>query len=307
MVEVPLFIVNGLIESGKTSLIKEIVESNLSYQENNTLLIVCEEGEVEYDENWLKKYQVNIAYVDSQKDLTPEFLIAQDKLYSPTQIVLELNSFYDMDSLVFPENMPVYQQVTLIDASTFALYFANMKQAFNNLVKYSSLIVFNRSDGIKDLGTYRRQIRALNKDCQIGFEGNNGQLSSMLDEDLPYDISKAVIILEDEDYPTWYIDVFDNYEKYRGKTIKFKTFVRDIIEDSIVVGRNVMTCCEEDIQFLGYEVINDTDTLVAIGNCIYLECEVIFKYSSVALEEVVMLRAKKISKLKDEEDKVLMM
>ena len=42
MTEVPIFIVNGLIESGKTTLIKEIIENNISYQEGNTLLIVCE-------------------------------------------------------------------------------------------------------------------------------------------------------------------------------------------------------------------------------------------------------------------------
>ena len=31
MTEVPIFIVNGLIESGKTTLIKEIIENNISY------------------------------------------------------------------------------------------------------------------------------------------------------------------------------------------------------------------------------------------------------------------------------------
>ena len=126
----------------------------------------------------------------------------------------------------------------------------------------------------------------------------------MLDEDLPYDITKDTIILEDTDYPTWYIDVFDNYEKYLGKTIKFKTFVRDILEDSIVVGRNVMTCCEDDIQFLGYEVKNVKE-LVAIGDCIFLECEVFHEYSNIAEAEVVILHAKKVSKLAKEEDSVL--
>ena len=209
-----------------------------------------------------------------------------------------------MENLEFPEYMPVYQQVTLIDASTFGLYFNNMRQVFNNLVKLSSLIIFNRCDGVTDLGLYRRQIRALNQECQIGFEGKNGQLTSMLDEDLPYDITKDTIILEDTDYPTWYIDVFDNYEKYLGKTIKFKTFVRDILEDSIVVGRNVMTCCEDDIQFLGYEVKNVKE-LVAIGDCIFLECEVFHEYSNIAEAEVVILHAKKVTKLSKEEDSVL--
>ncbi len=304
MVEVPIFIVNGLLESGKTTLIKEIIENNVSYQAGTTLLVVCEEGETEYEERWLKEYEVQIAYVSKEADLTPEFLMALDEQYQPVQIVLEYNSFYNMDELAFPEYMPVYQQVTLIDASTFGIFFNNMKQIFNNLVKFSSLVIFNRCDGIKDLSLYRRQIRALNQECQIGFEGKNGQLTSMLDEDLPYDITKDSIILEDEDYPTWYIDVFDNYEKYRGKTIRFKTFVRDILEDSIVVGRNVMTCCENDIQFLGYEVQN-VDLLLGIGDCIFLECMVKREYSKIAEEEVVMLDAKKVSKLPKEEDKVL--
>ncbi len=304
MVEVPIFIVNGLLESGKTTLIKEIIENNVSYQAGTTLLVVCEEGETEYEERWLKEYEVQIAYVSKEADLTPEFLMALDEQYQPVQIVLEYNSFYNMDELAFPEYMPVYQQVTLIDASTFGIFFNNMKQIFNNLVKFSSLVIFNRCDGIKDLSLYRRQIRALNQECQIGFEGKNGQLTSMLDEDLPYDITKDSILLEDEDYPTWYIDVFDNYEKYQGKTIRFKTFVRDILEDSIVVGKNVMTCCENDIQFLGYEVQN-VDLLLGIGDCIFLECMVKREYSKIAEEEVVMLDAKKVSKLPKEKDKVL--
>ena len=63
MTEVPIFIVNGLIESGKTRLIKEIIESNVSYQGGNTLLIVCEEGEIEYDKEWMESYDVHVAYV----------------------------------------------------------------------------------------------------------------------------------------------------------------------------------------------------------------------------------------------------
>lgn len=304
MVEVPIFIVNGLIESGKTTLIKEIIENNVSYQAGSTVLVVCEDGEVEYEDSWLKEYEVQIVPIEKETDLTANLFFEIDEKYKPVQIVLEYNSFYSVENLEFPEYMPVYQQVTLIDASTFGIYFNNMRQVFNNLVKLSSLIIFNRCDGISDLGVYRRQIRALNQECQIGFEGKNGQLTSMLDEDLPYDISKDTILLEDNDYPTWYIDVFDNYEKYLGKTIRFKTFVRDILEDSIVVGRNVMTCCENDIQFLGYEV-KDASELVAIGDCIFLECYVAREFSKIAEEEVVMLHAKKISKLPKEEDTVL--
>ena len=307
MVEVPLFIVTGLLESGKTTLIKEIIENNISYQEGNTLLIVCEEGEVEYDQEWLDRYQVHVAYVENQKQLTPSFLETLDRRFEPIQIVIEYNSFYRMDEQEFPTYMRVYQQITLIDASRFALYFNNMKQIFNEMVKNTSLVIFNRCDGIKELGSYRRQIRAFNQDCQIGFEGNDGRLTAMLDEDLPYDLNKKLILIEEDDYPIWYMDVFDNYDRYIGKRLQFKTFVRDVLDHTFVIGRNVMTCCENDIQFLGYEVFNETKDSVHIGDCIFLECEVSREFSEVAQEEVVMLHAKKIAHLKKEEDRVLTM
>ncbi len=173
------------------------------------------------------------------------------------------------------------------------------------MVLNSSLVIFNRCDGIKDLGLYRRWIRGLTQQAQIAFEDKNGNLTTMLDEDLPYDLSKDVICFEEDVYPTWYVDVFDNYEKYFNKLFKFKAFVRGIEKKTIVVGHDVMTCCSEDIQFLGYEVINESKTKVKIGDCVYLECYVTREYSDLAGEEVVMLHAKGITILPKEEPKVL--
>ena len=68
-----------------------------------------------------------------------------------------------------------------------------------------------------------------------------------------------------------------------------------------------MTCCANDIQFLGYEVINETKTKVKTGDVIYLECEVKHEYSKLAGEEVVMLHAHGITELPKEEEKVLNM
>ena len=143
---------------------------------------------------------------------------------------------------------------------------------------------------------------------QIAFENADGSLSTMLDEDLPYDLSKNEILFEEDVYPIWYTEVFDKYEKYFNKTFKFKTFVRSILNDkAFVIGRDVMVCCQNDIQFLGYEVINDTNVKVKEGNCIYLECEVTHERSNVVDEDVVILHAKNITILKDEENKVLNM
>ncbi len=305
MKELPVFLLNGFLESGKTTLIKEIVENNEQYHNNSTVIIACEDGEVEYDDEWCEKYQVHVEKIDNQDDLTVSYLEKLDEVYMPDRIVIEYNSFFDWDSQEFPEYMVIYQQITLIDAKTFNVMFNNMKKIFQQMVLNSSLVIFNRCDGIKDLGLYRRWIRGMTQQAQIAFEDKNGNLTTMLDEDLPYDLSKDVICFEEDVYPTWYVDVFDNYEKYFNKIFKFKAFVRGIEKKTIVVGHDVMTCCSEDVQFLGYEVVNETKTKVKLGDTIYLECYVTREFSDLAQEEVVMLHAKGITILPKEEPKVL--
>lgn len=305
MQEVPLFVVNGFLESGKTTLIKEIIENNENFHNNSTVIIACEQGEVEYDKEWCEKYKVHVEYIEDQDEFTPEFMRNLDDIYRANQYVIEYNSFFDWDTQEFPSYMVIYQQITLIDTTTFNVMFNNMRKIFQSMVKDSAIVIFNRSDDNKELSQYRRWIRGMNQQAQIGFEGANGRMTSMLDEDLPYDLSKDEIHFEDDVYPTWYIEVFDNPEKYMNKTFKFKTFVRDITDNTFIIGRQVMTCCEDDIQFLGYEVINTTSTEVKIDDCIYLECQVEMGYSEIANETVVMLKALNITKLKDEKDTVL--
>ena len=305
MKELPVFLLNGFLESGKTTLIKEIVENNEQYHNNSTVIIACEDGEVDYEDEWCEKYQVHVEKIENQEDFTPEYLERLDQVYMPDRIVIEYNSFFDWEAQEFPDYMVIYQQITLIDARNFNVMFNNMKKIFQSNVMNSSLVIFNRCDGIKDLGLYRRWIRGLTQQAQIAFEDKNGNLTTMLDEDLPYDLSKDVICFEEDVYPTWYVDVFDNYEKYFNKIFKFKAFVRGIEKKAIVVGHDVMTCCSEDIQFLGYEVVNESKTKVKLGDCVYLECYVTREYSDLAQEEVVMLHAKSITVLPPEKSKVL--
>ena len=307
MKEVPIFLLNGFLESGKTTIIKEIVENNEVYQNNSTVIIACEQGEIEFDEAWCQKYKIHVEYIEDQEEFTVDFLRNLDSVYHPDRYVIEYNSFFDFENQDFPDYMVIYQQITLIDAQTFKVMFNNMKKIFSSMVQYSSLVIFNRCDGINELSSFRRQIRGLNQQAQIAFEDSSGRLSTMLDEDLPYDLSKDEIAFEEDVYPVWYVEVFDNYEKYYNKTFKFKVFVRDVTKNTIVIGRNVMTCCEDDIQFLGYEVINNSGVKVKAGDCIYLECTVHHEYSTLADEEVVILHAKRITKLKKEKETVLSM
>ena len=150
MKEVPLFLINGFLECGKTTLIKEICENNPEYQKDTTVIIVCEQGEVEYEPEWCEKYGIHVEYIENQEDFTEQFMKELDKRYMADRYVIEYNSFFDFDKQNFPKYMVIYQQITLIDASTFKVMFNNMRKIFSSLVKYSSLVVFNRCDGVNE-------------------------------------------------------------------------------------------------------------------------------------------------------------
>ena len=55
--KMPLFLINGFLEAGKTQFIKFTMQQDYFQTEGKTLLIVCEEGEAEYDEELLKQTQ----------------------------------------------------------------------------------------------------------------------------------------------------------------------------------------------------------------------------------------------------------
>ena len=56
-------------------------------------------------------------------------------------------------------------------------------------------------------------------------------------------------------FGVWYMDCMDDMQKYDGKTVKFLAQVCQTSragKDSFVPGRFAMTCCVQDIQFVGF-------------------------------------------------------
>jgi len=71
---------------------------------------------------------------------------------------------------------------------------------------------------------------------------------------LPFDINAPVIEIEDEDYALFYRDITEEPAKYDGKTVRFKGQVAKLRREKhgmFAPGRFVMTCCADDITFLG--------------------------------------------------------
>ena len=251
----PLFLINGFLEAGKTQFLQFTMEQDYFQTDGKTLLIICEEGDTEYDKELLKATRTSAVYVDSLEELTPERLEELELLYNPERVLMEWNGMWNQDELRLPKDWTVYQQVTIIDGSTLDIYMKNMKPLLGAMVRGSELIICNRCDGIEDLEGYRRTLLAMNNNAEIVFEDEEGEISQVSEADLPYDMSAEVIKIDPEAYGIWYIDCMDKPDRYRGKVVEFTAMVLkspEFPKNYFVPGRMAMTCCEADMTFLGY-------------------------------------------------------
>lgn len=251
----PLFLINGFLEAGKTAFIRFTMQQDYFRSEGKTLLIVCEEGEEEYDEELLKDTRTAVVYVDELSKLTPDYLEELEIFYNPERVLMEWNGMWDLNELKLPKDWDLYQQITIIDGSTLDLYLNNMKPLVGNMVRNSEMIIVNRCDEVEDLDVYRRTLKGMNPQVQVVFEDEDGEIEEISEADLPFDVNADVIEISPEAYGIWYIDALDRPDRYRGKIVEFTAMVLKTPEfpkNYFVPGRMAMTCCEDDMTFLGF-------------------------------------------------------
>lgn len=249
-------IFNSFLESGKTSFIRNASRQPYFQMEGTTLLLACEEGEVEYSEKELSWSNTVVKYITNEADFNASNLMKLDIEYEPTRVIIEWNGTWDVKKMMLPFHWEVKQQVTMIDAETFEMYYGNMRSMMMEMIKKSSLVIFNRCDNVRDkLGEFKRNIMLVNQKAQIGFEGRKERFKVTVDEELPYDINSDVIELSDAGYVSWYMHCMESAHKYEGKKLKFVAQIiknESIQKGYMVPGRQVMTCCEDDVTFVGY-------------------------------------------------------
>ena len=228
----------------------------------------------------LKDKEIDMVVLEKE-EFTEEKLTELDKQYDPWLVIVEYNGMWD-PALIFQTSKPrgwqIYQSITLFDALSFKNQWNNMKSILAETVKYSDMVIFNRCRTSMDLGSYRRSMRVLSPAVQIIFEDEKGEQVA-ISEQLPYDINSDVIEIDDADYGIWYMDVSERPEVYQGKTVKFKGQVlknKYFKDKNFVPGRQVMTCCAADLQFIGY--ISYYDHISSLENKQWVTVTATIKY-----------------------------
>ncbi|MCI6487605.1 MAG: hypothetical protein MSA25_06035 [Clostridiales bacterium] len=255
--DVPVYLFTGFLEAGKTKFIQETLEDRRFCNGERTLLLVCEEGEEEYAPDQFADKSVFIRVVESQDQLTGENLSRWLRETRAERVVIEYNGMWMLDLLysAMPEGWMVYQEFMFADATTFLSYNSNMRQLVYDKLKSCELVVFNRFNGSMDKMDYHKIVRAVSRRCDIAYEYVGGKVEyDDIQDPLPFDLNAPIVEIGDDDYAEWYRDMSEEPKKYEGKTVRFKcrALVRKKLpEKTFIVGRHVMTCCVEDIQFAG--------------------------------------------------------
>ena len=179
MPNIPVFLINGFLDSGKTTFIKKTFARDGFSKRGKTLYIRCEEGEEDFTEEELKLYNVEMVTLENEDDNQEKIEIKDE----------DFGIFY-IDTF---DNRPAYEDkiITLIDGLTFPIYFKNMRQQFVDVIKASDVVAFTKlHDDRSSLAQYKTTLRVINSQCLYCLI-NEDCLSTMeaFEKELPYDLT----------------------------------------------------------------------------------------------------------------------
>ena len=99
-VQVAVYLVTGFLESGKSTFLDFTIRQDYFQIEEPSLLLLCEEGEVEFDADELKeKYNTYVEIVEKPEDFTKELLQSFERKYHPDRVLLEYNPLWSVAKL----------------------------------------------------------------------------------------------------------------------------------------------------------------------------------------------------------------
>ena len=249
------YLVQGFLDAGKTTYIQEQIFDGFFHKRGSTLILAFEDGMTEYDTEKLRTYRTDVALYEGGEEIT-DFCAGAVEKYRPDRVYIEMNAMTADLRDKLPGFLDVVFSVTLIDGTTLPLYFNNMRQFLQNMIAGSHMTIFNRCEDREALAEYSVPFRLMNQNCDFLRQSSMGYSEKAFGRVLPYDPAEKTLEIGEGDYPVFHLDCHENPRNYDGKIVSFDAQVgsRDDLPEGVLwLGRRVMTCCIQDIQFLGFE------------------------------------------------------
>ena len=290
--QIPVYLFVGQLESGKTKFIQETMEDPQFDSGDKTLLLVCEEGEEEYDPDRFAFGGVHVAQLEDKSELTRENLAALEQKSGCGRVIIEYNGMWLVQDLydALPDNWLIYQCLATADGTTLKTYAGDnaMRGLLLDKLRGSELLVVNRAEHLNDDESRQlvhKLVRQASRRCDIAYEFADGSVAyDDIPDPLPFDVNAEVIDIPAEFFGVWYMDCMDDPNKYDGKTVKFLAQVCQTPragKNSFVPGRFAMTCCIQDIQFVGFPCKYDGYKALEQRSWITLTAKVNVKYHPI--------------------------
>ena len=257
--QVPVYLFTGFLEAGKTKFAQETLQDPNFNNGDRILLLVCEEGAEEFDPAAFAAPNVFIRVLEEESQLNTANLDRLRRESRCDYVMVEYNGMWTLDTLYtnMPREWVVAQEFFFADARSFLNYNNNMRQLVVDKIQSCELAVFNRFPGDDEELKLQihKIIRATNRRCDIAFETADGKITyDNIELPLPYDLNAPVVEIGDSDYALFLQDVMDQPRKYQDKTVRLKGKVvnksRSLKAGYFYFGRDVMTCCANDIRFI---------------------------------------------------------
>ena len=182
--QIPVYLFVGQLESGKTKFIQETMEDPNFDSGDKTLLLVCEEGEIEYDPSKFAFGGVHVAQIEDKSELTAENLTALEKKSGCGRVIIEYNGMWLIQELydALPDNWLVYQCLATADGTTIKTYAGDsaMRSLLLDKLRGSELLVVNRAEAVNDDESRQlihKLVRQASRKCDIAYEFKDGSVA----------------------------------------------------------------------------------------------------------------------------------
>lgn len=308
--EIPVYLFTGFLEAGKTKFIQETLEDERFNTGENTLLLLCEEGIEEYDPAKWPGDSVTIRTVEDETYLTPDRLSAMAKRCGAQRVIIEYNGMWMLNALFqnVPDDWTVYQEMLFIDSTTIRSYNQNMRTLVVDKLNTCDCVVFNRMTGEIPQLELHQLVRTISRRADIAYDYQDGHVEyDEIEDPLPFDLTADVVKIEDRDFAVFYRDLMEEPKKYQGKVLRFTGVCAvdgKMPKGTMAIGRHVMTCCAEDIQYCCLLLKYDNAAQCHTNEWYDVTAKLTIEFSSVYRRRGPVLTAVSVAPAKEPEQKV---
>lgn len=141
-------------------------------------MVLCEEGEQEYEAGRFAGGNVRFMTVEQESDLCVPLFKEYQRQHRIDRVLIEYNGMWNLQSLydALPKDWEIYQMICVADATTFESYLNNMRQLAVDKLKEPEVVLFNRCTEKTDKTYLHRAVRMVNRRAQIIFEFTDGSI-----------------------------------------------------------------------------------------------------------------------------------